>query len=97
MNFMMVEPINTKFSAYHFDGTKESALEAVEKWDCIMSSMDNSDKYKLILKDGQDVRSGDYIVIKDNKFFIYTQDEFISKYRIVYDMRDRIGSFYSID
>lgn len=97
MHFMMVEPINTKFTAYQFDGTKQSALNAVDKWDCTISSIDDSNVYKIILNDGQDVRRGDYIVIKDNSFFVYTQEEFVSKYRIVYDMRDRIGNFYSMD
>lgn len=97
MNFVMVEPINTKYSAYHFDGTRESALEAIDKWDGITSNVDSSNSYKIIFNDGSVVMPGDYILMIDGKPVICTQTEFVTKYRIVYDLRDRIGSFYSID
>ena len=97
MNFMMVEPINTKLSAYHFDGTRESALEAIDKWDGITSNVDAGESYKIIFNDGSVVMPGDYILMIDGKPVVCEQKEFVTKYRIVYDMRDRIGSFYSID
>ena len=97
MNFVMVEPINTKFSAYHFDGKRESALDAIDKWDGITSNVDGGDEYKIIFNDGSVVMPGDYILMIDGKPIVCSQKEFVTKYRIVYDMRDRIGSFYSID
>jgi hypothetical protein len=96
MNFMMVEPLHSKFSAYHFDGTKESALEAVDKWDGVISLVSES-LYKFTFKSGKEILPGDYVVIDNNDTKIYKQDEFVRKFRVVYDMRDRIGSFYSID
>lgn len=96
MNFMMVEPLHSKFSAYHFDGIKESALEAVDKWDGVISLVSES-LYKFIFKSGKEVLPGDYIVIENGNIQVYKQDEFVRKFRVVYDMRDRIGSFYSID
>jgi len=97
MDFIMVEPINTKYSAYHFDGTRESALEAIDKWDGITSNVDSSNSYKIIFNDGSVVMPGDYILMIDGKPIVCNQKEFVTKYRIVYDMRDRIGSFYSMD
>jgi hypothetical protein len=108
MNFIMVEPINTKLSAYHFDGTRDSALEAIDKWDGVMSSInsnwydsnnnnDNNTLYKFTLKSGKDVLPGDYIVIENSELRIYKQEEFVRKFRIVYDIRDRIGNFMSED
>ena len=40
---------------------------------------------------------GDYIILIDGKPVVCPQKEFVSKYKIVYDLRDRMGSFYSID
>jgi hypothetical protein len=99
MNFMMVEPIHSKFSAYHFDGTKESALEAVDKWDGVISLAQDIpvSLYKFIFKSGKEILPGDYIVIENNDIKVYKQDEFVRKFRVVYDMRDRIGNFYSMD
>lgn len=108
MNFIMVETINTKLSAYHFDGTRDSALEAIDKWDGVMSSInsnwydsnnnnDNNTLYKFTLKSGKDVLPGDYIVVENNELKIYKQSEFITKFKIVYDLRDRLGNFMSED
>jgi hypothetical protein len=97
MHFMMVEPINTKLSAYHFDGTRESALEAIDKWDGITSNIDGGVNYKIIFNDGSVLMPGDYILMIGGNPVVCSQKEFVTKYRIVYDMRDRIGSFYSID
>jgi len=99
MNFMMVEPIHSKFSTYHFDGTKESALEAVDKWDGVISLAQDFrvSLYKFTFKSGEEVLPGDYIVIENNDIKVYKQDEFVRKFRVVYDMRDRIGNFYSMD
>jgi hypothetical protein len=108
MNFMMVEPINTKLTAYHFDGSKESALEAIDKWDGVMSSVNtnwydsdntsnNSTLYKFTLKSGREILPGDYIVIENGELKIYKQSEFVTKFKIVYDIRDRLGNFMSED
>lgn len=108
MNFMMVEPISKKFTAYHFDGSKESALEAVDKWDGVMSFVNsnwydsdnnntNNTLYKFTLKSGREVLPGDYIVIESGDVKIYNQSEFMTKFKIVYDIRDRLGNFMSED
>ena len=107
MNFMMVEPISKKFTAYHFDGSRESALEAVDKWDGVMSFVNpnsndsnnnvNGTLYKFTLKSGREVLPGDYIVIENSDVKIYNQSEFMTKFKIVYDIRDRIGNFMSED
>ena len=54
-------------------------------------------KGELYFKSGKEILPGDYVVIDNNDTKIYKQDEFVRKFRVVYDMRDRIGSFYSID
>lgn len=108
MNTIVVEPINTKFTAYHFDGTKELAQEFVDKWQCVMSQVNKNwhdseqqynenNLYKIVFADSKEVMPGDYIVMENNNKVIYKQNEFISKYKIVYDSRDRMSNFYSID
>jgi hypothetical protein len=108
MNFMMVEPISKKFTAYHFDGSKESALEAVDKWDGVMSFVNpnwhdsdnnntNNTLYKFTLKSGIEVLPGDYIVIENGVIKTYKQSEFMSKFKIVYNLKDRLGNFMSED
>ncbi len=98
MDFMMVEPKKTKFSAYHFNGTETSAKEAAEKWECIIGRNENFDnKYVITFGDGQKCFPNCYIVVEQSKPVVYTQEEFVSKYQVAYDLRDRIGSFYSID
>lgn len=96
MNVIMVEPITKQLAAYHFDGRRESAIQAIDKWDCVMSSL-NDQSYKITFKDATEVMPGDYIVIEDNKKLIYKQDDFVRTYKIVYDNRNRLGNFYSID
>jgi hypothetical protein len=98
MDFIMVEPKKTKFGAYHFNGSETSAKEAAEKWDCIIGRNENFDnKYVITFGDGQKCFPNSYIVVEQNSPVVYTQDEFIRKYQVVYDLRDRIGSFYSMD
>lgn len=98
MDFMMVEPKKNKFGAYHFNGSEKSAKEASEKWECIIGRNENFDnKYVITFGDGQKCFPNSYIVMEQNKPTVYTQEEFITKYQIVYDLRDRLGSFYSID
>jgi hypothetical protein len=104
----MVEPVKTKLNAYHFDGKRESALEAVDKWDGVISMVDgnrydnggdnkSTDLYKFIFKSGTEVLPGNYIVIKDGIPNVYSQSEFITKYKIVYDVRDRLHPYMLLD
>jgi hypothetical protein len=98
MDFMMVEPKKAKFSAYHFNGSETSAKEASEKWECIIGRSENFDnKYVITFGDGQKCFPNSYIVIEQSKPVVYTQEEFVTKYQVAYDLRDRIGSFYSMD
>ena len=98
MDFVMVEPKRSKFGAYHFNGSEQSAKEASEKWECIIGRNENfENKYVIIFGDGQKCFPNSYIVVEENKPIVYSQEEFITKYQIVYDLRDRIGAFYSID
>jgi len=98
MNFMMVEPIKSRYSSYHYDGSEKSAKEAVEKWECCMQQNENFDnKYVITFPSGKQCFPNSYIVMEQNKPVVYTQEDFITKYQIVYDLRDRIGAFYSID
>ena len=98
MNLMMVEPINSKFTAYHYDGSEKSAKEAVEKWKCCMQQNENFDnKYVITFPSGKQCFPNGYIVLENKEPIPYTQDEFILKYQVTYNTRDRIGSFYSID
>lgn len=98
MDFVMVEPKKSKFAAYHFNGSEESAKMASEKWECIIGRSENfENKYVITFGDGQKCFPNCYIVMEQNTPIVYTQEDFITKYQIVYDLRDRIGSFYSID
>ena len=98
MDFVMVEPRKSKFTAYHFDGSEKSAKVASEKWECIIGRNENfENKYVITFGDGQKCFPNSYIVVEQNKPIVYTQEEFNGKYQIVYDLRDRIGAFYSID
>jgi len=98
MTFMMVEPKSVKLTAYHFDGNEKSAKEAVEKWDCIIGRNENFDnKYVITFPSGKQCFPNGYIVLENKEPIPYTQDEFILKYQVTYNTRDRIGSFYSMD
>jgi hypothetical protein len=98
MDFIMVEPVKNKLSAYHFDGSKESAEQALDKWDCIIGKNENFDnKYVITFSSSKQCYPNGYIVIENQEPIPYTQDEFIKKYQVAYSIRDRIGSFYSID
>lgn len=98
MDFMMVEPVKNKFSAYHFDGSAESAKEAVDKWDCVMQKNENFDnKYVITFSSSKQCFPNGYVVIENQEPIPYTQDEFMKKYQVAYSVRDRIGNFYSID
>jgi hypothetical protein len=107
MNFMMVEPNVGKFTAYHFDGRYISAKEAVEKWDCILSEIEKKysndnisnelKEYKILFKTGQEAHPNSYIVMENSMPVIYSQSDFINKYQIIYDMRDRISPFMTND
>ena len=107
MNFMMVEPNVGKFTAYHFDGRYMSAKEAVEKWGCILSEIEKkysngnisneSKEYKILFKTGQEAPPDSYIVMENSIPVIYSQSNFINKYQIIYDMRDRISPFMTND
>ena len=94
---MMVEPVKTKLNAYHFDGKIESAREALDKWPCEIVSINNSDFYKIIFKDGSEAIPGNYIVIKEGIPVVYSQSEFITRYTVVYDIRDRLFPYMLLD
>lgn len=101
MKMFLVQPKQNKFSAYHFDGTRESALTSVDKWECVMSLVGDN-LYKLTLIDGRDIMPNDYVVLDNGNKKIYKQDEFIRRYDLVYDSRqytnyDRLGNFMSED
>lgn len=108
MNFIMVEPVKTKLNAYHFDGKRESALEAVDKWGGDISMVDgnfyekentdvNNSLYKFIFKSGTEVFPGNYIVIKEGIPTVYSQSEFMTRYTVVYDIRDRLHPYMLLD
>ena len=98
MDFMMVEPVKNKFSAYHFDGSEASAKQAVEKWDCVMQKNETFDnKYVITFSSSKQCFPNGYVVIENEQPIPYTQDEFMRKYQVAYSIRDRIGDFYSID
>jgi len=98
MDFMMVEPIKSKLTAYHFDGSDASAKEAVEKWDCVIQRNENYDnKYVITFSSSKQCFPNGYIVLENQEPTPYTQEEFIRKYQVVYNVRDRIGNFYTTD
>ena len=98
MDFIMVEPIRNKLSAFHFDGSKESAEQAVDKWDCIIGRSKNFDnKYVITFSSSKQCFPTGYIVLENQEPIPYTQDEFIKKYQVVYNLRDRVGNFYTTD
>ena len=98
MDSVMVEPKKSKFRAYYFDGSEKSAKIASEKWECIIGRNENfENKYVITFGDGQKCFPNSYIVIEQSKPVVYTQEEFVTKYQVAYDLRDRIGSFYSMD
>ncbi len=98
MDFIMVEPVKNKLSAYHFDGSKESAEQALDKWDCIIGKNENFDnKYVITFSSSKQCYPNGYIVIENQEPIPYTQDEFIKKYQVVYNLRDRVGNFYTTD
>jgi len=86
MKMFLVQPKPNKLSAYHFDGTRESALPVVDKWGCVMS-MVGDNLYKITLTDGRDVMPNDYVILDGADKRIYKQEEFVRRYDIVYDSR----------
>lgn len=97
MNFMMVEPTKTKLNAYHFDGKKESAQDALNKWPCHLIDITDSDLCKIVFENGTEVMPGNYIVIENSEPVIYSQSEFISNYKVVYDIRERLHTYMLLD
>ena len=98
MDIMIVEPIRSKFTAYHYDGSETAAKETVEKWECCMQKNENfENKYVLTFPSGKQCFPNSYIVLENKEPTPYTQDEFIKTYQVVYSSSDRIGSFYSMD
>jgi hypothetical protein len=98
MTFMMVEPIINKFTAYYFDGSEKSANEALDKWDCVIGRNENFDnKYVITFSSNKQCFPNSYIVLEKQEPTPYTQEEFIRKYQVVYNVRDRIGNFYTTD
>lgn len=101
MKIILVQPKQNKFSAYHFDGKRESALSVIDKWGCVMSIVGDN-LYKLTLVDGRDVMPNDYVIVDKNEKKIYKQDEFVRRYDIVYDSHryndyNTLGNFMSED
>lgn len=101
MKMILIQPKQNKFTAYHFDGTRESALSFIEKWGCVMSIV-NDNQYKLTLTDGRDIMPNDYVVINDGYKKIYKQDEFVRRFDVMYDSHryndlNALGNFLSDD
>lgn len=101
MKIILVHPKQNKFSAYHFDGTRESALSFIEKWGCVMSTVSDN-LYKLTLIDGRDIMPNEYIIIDGGDKKIYKQEEFVRRYDIIYDSDrynnlNKLGNFLSDD
>lgn len=98
MNLMMVEPIKSKFTAYHYDGSEKSAKEAVEKWECCMRKNENfENKYVLTFPSGKKCFPNGYIVLENKEPNPYSHEEFVRLYQVVYSVNNRIGNFYSMD
>jgi hypothetical protein len=98
MNYIQVELKKSKFMAYLFDGTEESAKEFCRKWNCnyVEDFMDKSIT-SIVFPDGKKCYAGNYVVIDGNKFTTYTKEEFIKTFNVLTDYRQRNYSFMSED
>ena len=98
MNLIQVELKKTKFFAYFFDGTEESAEIFCRKFGLFyQNDFMDKDKFSITLPDNKRVYAENYVVIDGRNFSTYTQTEFIETYNILPDYRQRNYSFMSED
>jgi hypothetical protein len=99
MEVLLVEPKTNKFTAYLYDGTTAAANEACSKWPCVMTAS-NSYKDRWVLKfeaSREECLPGQYIVNESKGYSIYSEKQFLEKYEVVYDNRNKIGNFLADD
>lgn len=98
MDLIHVELKKTKFFAYHFDGKEESAIEFCRKWECnyVPDFIDKS-LTSLVFPDGKKCYAGNYVVLDGRNFSAYTKEDFMNKFNVIADYRQRNYSFMSED
>lgn len=98
MELTQVELKKTKFFAYFFDGKEESAKEFCRKFGLFYQNdfIDNN-LFSITLPDNKRVYAGNYVVIDGRNFLRYTHEEFLEKYNIIHDYRQRNYTFMSED
>lgn len=99
MDFLTVEVKRSKYTAFYFDGTKESAVEFARKFNVFYrESVETKGQYLIQINgEGDLVRKGEYIIIDGKVLKRYSQDEFIDTFRVLHDSRQRGLSFMSED
>ena len=98
MNYIQVELKKSKFMAYHFDGTEQSAKEFSRKWSCnyVEDFMDKT-LTSIVFPDGKKCYAGNYVVIDGTKFTTYTKEDFMKLFKIIPDYRQGNQIFMSED
>lgn len=97
MNLIQVELKKTKFFAYLFDGTEQSAKEFCRKFGLhYQTDFMDEEKFSITLPNNKRLYAGNYVVIDGHNFESYTQTEFIETFNILPDYRNRY-SFLSED
>jgi hypothetical protein len=98
MELIQVELKKTKFFAYPFDGSEQSAKEFCRKFGLhYQTDFMDKEKFSITLPNNKRVYAGNYVVVDGHSFQNYTQTEFIQTFNVVPDHYQRSYSFMSED
>ena len=98
MDYIHVELKKTKFFAYFFDGTEDSAKEFCRKWKCeYVPDFLDKELTSLVFPDGKKCYAGNYVVIDGRNFSSYNKDQFLATFDIIHNHRQGNYSFLSED
>ena len=98
MELIQVELKKTKFFAYLFDGTEESAKEFCRKFGLhYQTDFMDKEKFSITLPNNKRVYAGNYVVIDGSNFTPYNQTTFIETFNTLPNYRQRGYSFMSED
>jgi hypothetical protein len=99
MDIMKVELKRSSYTAYHFDGTKESAEEICKRLS-LKYENDFMDEhlFAITLPSGKRCYKDNYIVVVDDLTFeSYAHSEFHEKFTVVDSLKYRSSYFMSSD
>lgn len=99
MEIMRVELRRSKYTAYHFDGTEESAKQICKQLSLVYDKdfLDES-IYAITMPNGKKCYINNYIVVFDElNFETYTQNQFQDKFTVIDSTSFRGSTFMSGD